>query len=365
MKWLRDPAWQGLAGVAALVSAVAVLVQVSQRDGGNNVQPVVMVPTPAANTPAPVVAAVITATTQPTSTPIAPIVATAMATVPPTPSRTPVPPTPQPVTAPTFIVNSQPVGCHAEPSESAGAVVQHPTGTVLAMDQLIRLPDGTWHREKDRQCWVRTQPGPTEVFSDQTRAQSASVALLPVGSILYQADWRTGPGGWITSPGWGITGGMLVSDGSISDATRWIEAPIRLDQVTDYAVEARIQFVSFGTDFGFVCPGSAGIVVRSGYWVGYFQQYLSFACQSVLLLRVKNDANVRINLDAHISARQYKVDRDFHLYRVEVRGNRLSLFVDGIMLLDGTDNRFLNSGQVGLWSSVAQIAVQSFRVIKL
>lgn len=79
---------------------------------------------------------------------------------------------PQPVAAPTFVVNSTPVGCHQTPDAAATIVVQQPIGAVQAMDGYMKLADGTWHREVDRQCWVRTQPGPVREFRTLQEAEN-------------------------------------------------------------------------------------------------------------------------------------------------------------------------------------------------
>jgi hypothetical protein len=49
----------------------------------------------------------------------------------------------------------------------------------------------------------------------------------------------------------------------------------------------------------------------------------------------------------------------WHGYRVEVRGNGLTLNIDGAEVSSASDNTFLDGGRVGLWSDNAQIAVRS------
>lgn len=85
--------------------------------------------------------------------------------------------TPQNVPGPTFVVNSLPVGCHESPSADAPIAVQRSPGTVQAMDLVIRQSDGVWHREVDRQCWTRTNPGPVQVFDTLAKAEDHSAAV--------------------------------------------------------------------------------------------------------------------------------------------------------------------------------------------
>lgn len=121
------------------------------------------------------------------------------ATATPTPARTPTPaptppppPTPEPVTGPTFAVNSESVGCHGAPEAGALLVIQLPRGTVQAMDQFIRQPDGTWHREVERQCWTRTQPGPVRLLTSLPEADdyAALFRFTPQAVIKSVTDNR-------------------------------------------------------------------------------------------------------------------------------------------------------------------------------
>lgn len=139
-----------------------------------------------------------TATPQPTPSPSPTAAPTPTPTATPTPTSTPVPtptpisaPTPQPVAAATFIVNTLPVGCHQEPDGGTTVVVQRPPGSVQAMDVLIRQPDGTWHREVERQCWTRTDPGPVRSYSALPQAE-ADAAILASPSLPVNQQQRVG-----------------------------------------------------------------------------------------------------------------------------------------------------------------------------
>lgn len=98
----------------------------------------------------------------------------------PTPEPTPSPtPTAQAVASPTFVVNSQPVGCHAQPAADAPVVAQRAIGTVQAMDLFIRLSDGTWHHEVADGCWTRTSPGPVRSFNTLQEAERFALSVRP------------------------------------------------------------------------------------------------------------------------------------------------------------------------------------------
>jgi hypothetical protein len=87
-----------------------------------------------------------------------------------------------------FVVNSQPVGCHQDPSGDALIVVQRDIGTIQTMNQLIKLPDGTWHHEVNQGCWTRTDPGPVRIFSAQADAEKYAFSVLPVAAKKQRAQ---------------------------------------------------------------------------------------------------------------------------------------------------------------------------------
>ena len=68
-----------------------------------------------------------------------------------------------------------------------------------------------------------------------------------------------------TQTNWKTLNGMLISDGSNTDMRAWIAAPFDPRDMADYAVEAEIQFISAGANYG---NNAFGIVVREGYMAG-------------------------------------------------------------------------------------------------
>ena len=123
---------------------------------------------------------------------------------------------------PTFVVNTLPVGCHAAPEPTSAITVQRESGAVQAMDQVIRQPDGTWHREVGRQCWTRTEPGPVRIYNALEPAEDEARVVrspsLPINGsqrvgnldILVQTAWaRPEPG---QSGKWHLVLGMLITN---------------------------------------------------------------------------------------------------------------------------------------------------------
>ena len=62
----------------------------------------------------------------------------------------------------------------------------------------------------------------------------------------------------------------------------------------------------------------------------------------------------------------FNPNQNLYMYRLEVRGNVISLFVNGGLVVQAADNKFLPCGsQIGIVSSLAVIHVSSFGVILL
>ena len=161
---------------------------------------------------------------------------------------------------------------------------------------------------------------------------------------------------------------MLVNDGTNEFQTSkssWIAAPYNPKDIADYAVEAEIQWVrDAGTVIGF------GIVVRSEdqgrYWVGYSPYPCpNGRCDRYALIGAGDHFYSAVSGTNLIAKTNFEPGTGWHSYRVEVQGTSIRLLVDGALLLETTDSRYLSGGQVGLWSSGTQINVRSFKVIKL
>lgn len=293
-----------------------------------------------------------------TATPAAPVLAQSTggtptaaptATAIPTPTPTPVP-TPQAVTAATFVVATQAAGCHADPSAGAAAIAQHAAGAVLTVDQVIRLPDGVWHRESAQRCWLKTQPGPFELFTDQGQAQAASRRFAPPGTVLYLADWSAGPNGWPQPRGVNIVRGQLVAQ----DAGVNLIAPYEpgASGIADYAVEAEAQLFAGDTD-------PFGLVFRTDY--SFRIAPCCFRGYNTIVIRYRdNDIG-----GGGFTIGGYSAASPWHLYRVEVEGNRIRLKIDGVLVGEALDNRQLSGGTVGIFLGSAGVNVRLFRIIKL
>lgn len=175
-------------------------------------------------------------------------------------------------------------------------------------------------------------------------------------SLPYVADWSQGFNGWAGSQSWKTVNGIIVNDGTEFGT---IMSPLKpgREGVANYAVEAEIQVIKEGRD------GSFGIIMRSDYYAGYI-----FSTGGGLLYVDHHSAVISVNecptcYNSEILAENaFGLDNEWHTYRVEVFGNELRLLIDGREFVRVTDNRFLEGGEIGLWSYNTQLQVRNFRV---
>lgn len=166
---MLSPRLSCLHSCPAILSTLALILLAACADDPQPEQ-ALAVATPTAGTAVP--ATVVRTATAPSPTP--------GLTATPTPA-----PTSRPVAGPTFFVNNQVIGCHEQPDTSAGIVLSRPAGSVQAMDTVLERTGETWHREVDRQCWVRTTPGPLRSFMQAEQAETYALTIRPpIGAMV-------------------------------------------------------------------------------------------------------------------------------------------------------------------------------------
>ena len=187
---------------------------------------------------------------------------------------------------------------------------------------------------------------------------TCSLPLPKTADVLCQSgstdNWR----GWPLGSGWKRLGGVLLNDGSNGDynGRATLLAPTSCQPKTmDYAVEARIQVVTFSGDYtGF------GINVRevpsSPHEPGYSTYIDDAASDGARISVVGGDV---------LKSAPFSPGTDFHVYRAEVKGNTITFLIDGAAVLSVVDNRYISTGKVGLWCANTQIELSSFKVVTL
>jgi hypothetical protein len=185
------------------------------------------------------------------------------------------------------------------------------------------------------------------------------------GDVLYQADWSKGLNGWVSGGHWAIANGMLVNTGD------GVAFPPYTPTSPDYAVEAEIQLLhpdcSRGECVGIGGP-AFGVLARAdtsatpGYGPGYGGGASMWVSNSAVIH--SNDGFMRAGGSKDFASKPYSPQFSWHTYRLDTQGNVLKLWVDGVPLLNGTDNGNLQNVAAGVfaWDS-AQVQVRSFRVV--
>jgi hypothetical protein len=175
--------------------------------------------------------------------------------------------------------------------------------------------------------------------------------IEPAGhaTVLYQkSDWSN-PAGWGAGPDWQVASRLLVNDAS-AGGTSLILSPYEAG-VADYAVEAEIQSVTQDdSNAGF------GLAVRwaqdGGYRATVVQQ------GRVAIEQGDLTPGRRIGLPA-----SFRHGGSWHTYRLEAKGTKIRFLIDGNLLIEQDDDRYVTGARSGLWAWKSRINVRSFRVL--
>lgn len=179
------------------------------------------------------------------------------------------------------------------------------------------------------------------------------------GNVLYTADWSSGFNGWTGGNQWSVNNGMLSSDGTgcCGGPESIITAPYQLNAVSNYIVEARVQFLGFvqvcnGYSFGVnarMIPGSNGY--EGGTNLGHA---LCDPSQASATLHVDNYTQ--------LASIPFVPGTSWHTYDLEVNGNQLTLSIDGSEILQATSDVHSEGGLAGIEDFNVQMNVSSFKI---
>lgn len=202
-------------------------------------------------------------------------------------------------------------------------------------------------------------PEPTATPEPEPTATEAQVTPVPVpGDLVYQADWSTGANDWQLTDGWTAENGTLIADGSTA-------APLRSPfQPTspNYAVEAQLTLANLNQ-----CQTVAGVFSRvteqTDVGGSHLAGYIGGACADSWRIDRVNDIND--NRD-NVAEGDFAPGDQSHVYRLEVVGDQLRLFIDGVFAGEGTDNRWTEAGVPGIYlDGDVQVTVNAFSVFAL
>jgi len=203
-----------------------------------------------------------------------------------------------------------------------------------------------------------------KLLPERPEAPGAILSLtptpIPVGTVLYEANWQSGTDKWLLDQDWTSADGNLVYVGSRYLGDSFALAPYSAP--IDCAVEAEMQAVlrqgypNAAYYFGvFLRQGQGG---TSGYgtYAGDFK-YGKLAG----IHRFRPEGNP-------ISIEEIRFDdaNSWHTYRLEVKGSTIKLFIDGIVRTTTVDTAYRNGSSVGIWArqnSPFRLNIRKFRVI--
>jgi hypothetical protein len=222
------------------------------------------------------------------------------------------------------------------------------------------------------------QPTPTSILTTPTPTPNPCSTKPNSGTVLYQADWSKDTNGWIGAGDWTALNGALVTAG---DGTPPIFASYHPGDncIADYAIEAKITVIKYNDQqedgFGLVARATSdgggytlSICAKEHYAFGSIVASCADdtgAAQNIykaLLLVGQNFPDGGTVL----GGQAYKAHVVQHVYRLEVKANTITAFIDGNRVIGPvTDNTYLSGGQVGVYSENTQLSLDSFQVIAL
>lgn len=195
--------------------------------------------------------------------------------------------------------------------------------------------------------------------------QTATVVAVPKGTLLYKADWSHGGKVWQSTPGWRIEHGQLVTE---SNEGVTISIPYT-STTPNYALEIRTQIVRLlHRDGGYFSIFAKPTVTKDGYQVGVSdlkgteprpngshpqaQAYIDPASS------MERGSSLPIDYEPHF---------DWHTYRVEVKDNEVSLYIDDVAVgtADSTRTDMLSNGPINLGSAMIVLHISSLSITAL
>lgn len=185
----------------------------------------------------------------------------------------------------------------------------------------------------------------------------------PAGTLLYKADWSHGLDGWQSSSGWRVDRGQLLVD-SLENTS--IIAPYH-PAAPDYAIEARIQLVKVlrpsANSYSIFADDTPG---HDGYEAGAIGLTPPVDGPSDAYAGLTQAAPNALDATRGFSSSDFVPGFDWRTYRVEVQGNELSFFIDGVRNNSTYSTRpALSTGPLGLQSMGLVLRVSSFVITSL
>lgn len=199
-------------------------------------------------------------------------------------------------------------------------------------------------------------PEPLQVSGD---AATANMAIMRADS---RADFAA-----LASGSWSTSDDMLVIAGANATSEPWLK--VASVPSPDFAIEAEMR-VTMVLDS--VCDQSFGVVGGSPGASQVYGGGILFPCSGdgdEARLTNISDWEDGYNADVALSENRFDPGEDWHTYRLELRGNRLRLIIDGVGIVTGKLDTPIDPGatdaEAGLWSQGVGLEVRRIAVYPL
>lgn len=203
-------------------------------------------------------------------------------------------------------------------------------------------------------------PEPPTATPEPTAAPDEPTPQPAAGTQVYAADWSAGAGDWQLPEGWLIENGALVAVGG--EAATAAVAPF-MPPNANYAVEVElaIQAAPGG------CEAVVGMVGRAILDIGGETPVptgvLTGLCPEQWLLGVQAAGSEEPQV---LAQGEFAPADAAHLYRMELAGNRVRLFIDGAFAGEATFDGLTEPGVAGLYlDSGYGVTVSAFRIFEI
>jgi hypothetical protein len=203
------------------------------------------------------------------------------------------------------------------------------------------------------------EPEPTATEEPEPTATEAATTPVPSpGQLAYEANWSGGAADWQLTDGWTAENGVLVADGAVAQP---LLAPFQ-PPTANYAVEADLVLANL--DQCNTIAGAFSHVSEQSNIGGTFSAgYVGGACADGW--RIDAVQQNSQNRDTLVEG-DFALNDQAHVYRLEVQGDQIRLFIDGAFVGEATDDRWPDAGSAGIYlSGPLQVTVNAFRVFTL
>lgn len=203
-------------------------------------------------------------------------------------------------------------------------------------------------------------PSPTPEPTVEAPAADAGEPLLELAGAAQLAPLASGS--------WQVDGDNLAYGGGTGTAEPWLVVP-GAEPRGDFAIEADVRVRELVEGF---CNQNFGVVAGAGAGGTVWGGGILYPCEDgrprARLTDVTDWSN-GYDVDRQLGDKRFDPQREWHTYRLEVRGGELRLLIDGEAVVEAGDAQGArpadSAGQVGLWSQGVRLAVRRLAVYEL